>query len=549
MVGPDHPLQPTSFVGRAVELAELTALLADPACRLLTLIGPGGIGKTRLAIRAAAEVQDCFRNGVCFAALQAVSGVDYVVSALADALHLKFYGAESPRNQLLRHLRSQELLLILDNFEHLLDSADLLTAMLETAPRVKLLVTSRETLNLREEWLRVVPTMQFPGDEPDVDLEDYDATRLFIERARQARGDFRANRERQHIFRICRLVDGLPLAIELAAARIRTLSCAQIASEIQQSLDVLATSLRNVPERHRDMYAVFEPCWNRLTQAERQIFMGLSVFRGGFEREAAQQVTGASAAMLATLVDKSLLRLSPSGRYEMHELVRQFAEARLAETPDQWEQVKDHHAAYFSAFLHQREPDLNGAGQLLALADIRPELDNIRIMWRRAVAQGQWDTVAQSLHTLAFVLQNRSAWYEAAETMALATNQLQETHSILLGRLLLWQGHFSLHNVDPRTVEPSLQLLRRGMQILRDFGLVHAHPVSWQKLAAWADNSEEITQLLVTTLEEFRVRGDKWSMAHLLVSLGIAFAWQRDFLQAETYTRELYPDEWREKLS
>jgi predicted ATPase len=316
------PPQLTSFIGRADDLVEIATLLADPACRLMTLIGPGGIGKTRLAIQAAAEAQSHFKDGVCFVGLQPVSSTDFLVPALADALQLTFYGQESPRAQLFHYVSPRNLLLVLDNFEHLLDGVALLIEILEAAPQIKLLVTSRETLNVREEWVREVAAMQVPRNEQDLDLDSYDAAQLFFERARQARGDFKEDRERSYVIRICQLVGGLPLAIELSAARVRTMSCAQIAEEIQRSMGFLSTALRNVPERHRDMYAVFEPSWNRLTCSQRGSFVRLSVFRGGFEREAAEQVAGASPQLLTALVDKSLLRVTPTGRFEMHELVR-----------------------------------------------------------------------------------------------------------------------------------------------------------------------------------------------------------------------------------
>jgi predicted ATPase len=186
MAVPGLPLQPTPFVGRVDELAEIAALLVDPACRLLTLVGPGGIGKTRLALQAAADAQSHFADGVCFVALQPVTSTEFLVQAFADALHLAFYGTETPRLQLLRWLRPQQRLIVVDNFEHLLDDVALLTEIMEAAPGVKLLVTSRETLNVREEWVREVRGMRVPGDDQIGEPDSYDAVQLFVARARQA---------------------------------------------------------------------------------------------------------------------------------------------------------------------------------------------------------------------------------------------------------------------------------------------------------------------------------------------------------------------------
>ena len=532
------PPQLTSFVGRTDDLVEIATLLTEPACRLLTLVGPGGIGKTRLAIQAAAEAQSHFEDGVCFVALQPVSSTDFLVSALADALHLTFYGQESPRSQLFHYLRSKELLLVLDNFEYLFDDVALLTEILEAAPRIKLLVTSRETLNVHEEWVRAVAAMQVPDNEQTLDLGDYDAAQLFVERARQARGDFVAERERPHVIRICRLVEGLPLAIELAAAWIRTLSCAQIAEEIQRSTGFLATSLRNVPERHRDMYAVFEPSWDRLIPPQREVFVRLSVFRGGFGREAAEQVAGASLTVLAALVDKSLLRVTPTGRYEMHELVRQYAEARLLQEPpgESW-RVQGRHCAYYADFLQRREPDLHGAELLRALAEIRPELDNIRVMWRWAVERGHWNVVAGCLDSLGFAYQNRAAWHEGAEAFGSAVDALGDEPSILLGRLLMWQGHFTVVSSTQRT----RQLLRNAVSVLREFGLYHADPMSYQHLPfCWSERKdiEQLERSLMATLAHFRERSDSWGIANTLVWLGVISAQWGDFEQSEAYAAE-----------
>jgi predicted ATPase/DNA-binding CsgD family transcriptional regulator len=533
MANPNLPLQPTPFVGRTDELADITALLADPACRLLTLVGPGGIGKTRLAIQAASEAQDLFPDGVWFAALQPVSSTALLVSALVDALSLPIYGQEDPRTRLLHWLRPKALLLVADNFEHLLDDAILLSEIVETAPAVKLLVTSRETLNVREEWVRTVRPMSVPADDHTLDLARYDATRLFVERARQMRGDFVPERDRHHVIRICQLVEGLPLAIELAAARLRALSCERIAAELQHSTNILTTPLRNVPERHRDMYVVFEPCWSRLTQAQRDVFMRLSVFRGGFARDAAEGVADASLPMLTALVDKSLLRVTPTGRYEIHELVRQYSAARLEEIDGAADHIRDRHCDYYAAFLAQREQDLKGAQLLRALDEVLPEIDNIRGMWRWAVERGKWDAVAECLDSLVFVLQNRSAFHEAVDALGIAINTLGEEPSPLLGRLLLWQGY-----LGTLPVERSKVLLRKGAMVLREFGLYHADPMSFNYLAQSFSDLGDGEQLLQETLAYFKTRRDAWGTANTLNAL-LYFPWLRaDFEQIEKQARE-----------
>jgi predicted ATPase/DNA-binding NarL/FixJ family response regulator len=536
------PPQLTSFVGRTGDLSEIATLLSDPACRLLTLVGPGGIGKTRLAIQVAAEAQSHFGDGICFVALQPVGSTDFLVPALADALQLTFYGQESPRSQLFHYLRSKQLLLVLDNFEHLLDDVALLTEILEAAPQIKLLVTSRETLNVHEEWVRAVTAMQVPDNELALDLEDYDAAQLFIERARQARGDFVVDRERPHVIRICRLVDGLPLAIELAATRVRVMSCRQIAEEIQRSMSFLTTSLRDVPERHRDMYAVFGPSWDRLTPAECEIFVRLSVFRGGFEREAAEQVAGASLSVLAALVDKSLLRVTPTGRYEMHELVRQYAEARLLEEPPgESERVQRRHCEYYASFLAQRERDLKGNGLLRALVEIHPEIDNIRAMWRGAVDRRMESEIERSLDGLALFYHIRCLYQEAEDAFRMVVDELGNARSALLGRILMWQGHSAASLYDPGGHDRVNQLLQEGFSLLRELESYGQTAMPLWVLSEYNDDPEmheDIGQFCVDNLVAFRKRGDRWGTAWALLGLGNVPLLGGEYERAREYFQE-----------
>lgn len=536
------PVQPTSFVGRVDELADIANLLTEPTCRLLTLIGPGGIGKTRLAIRVAEEMHHHFADGVWFAALQPVDSSDFLVSALADALHLSFYGPEDPRIQLLHQLQPKELLLVVDNFEHLLDGVDLLTAIVQTAPRVKLLVTSRELLNVREEWVREVRSLRVPTDRQDVDVGSYDAIQLFVARARQACGEFSFNHESAYVIRICQLVDGIPLAIELAAARVRTLSCEQIAMDLAHNMDVLMTMLRNVPERHRDMYAVFEPCWTRLTQSQRDVFMRLSVFRGGFTRTAAEHVADASLEMLATLVDKSLLRIVPVGRYEMHELVRQYAEARLDELPDRGKRTRDHHCQYFADLLQRLEPDMKSSGQLVALSTIEVEIDNMRTAWRWAVGHRMEREIEKSLDSLALFYHIRCWYQEAEEALRMAIDGLGHTRSVVRGRALLcWcLCRWSLGNLS-YVDSAGRQGLWEGMSILRTLDAYGETAMPLWVLSEFDDDPErysDIEQFCQDNLAAFRIRDDNWGMAWALIGLANVSLLRWEYDEARAHSQE-----------
>ena len=407
-----HP--PTPFVGRTAELATLAQRLADPACRLLTLLGPGGIGKTRLALQAATEQRDAFADGVAFVALAGVNSADALAPTIAVALNLSLGGHDDPEQHLLHALRGKELLLLLDNFEHLLPSnlpvvwaspcgrptagrpqgavafqaptiggsVAFLAELLAQAPGVMLLVTSRERLHLRGEWLFVVEGLQLPEAQPSAPLEAYSAVALFLQQARQQQADFiLSDADRPAVARICQLVHGMPLALELAASWLRLLSCSEIAQEIANNLGFLAATHHDLPPRHRSLQAVFDHSWRLLTPDEQRIFAGCAAFRGGFTRDAATAVAGATLDHLAALVDKSLLRWltggATSGRYALHELTRQYAQGQLAKRGE-LTAVQDRHLAYFCELAETAETALQGAAQLAWLHQLDQDAENFQ---------------------------------------------------------------------------------------------------------------------------------------------------------------------------
>ncbi|HEX8683230.1 MAG TPA: BTAD domain-containing putative transcriptional regulator, partial [Ardenticatenaceae bacterium] len=372
------PVQSTLFVGRKEELAELAALLASPECRLLTLVGPGGTGKTRLALQVAAQQAETLANGASLVSLASLASADLLVPSIASAVGLTSFGAADPKTQLLNHLRDRQMLLLLDNFEHLMDGADLLTEILQEAPGVKLLVTSRERLNLLGEWLFEVQGLPVPQNGHDATEEESSALMLFVQSARRVRSGFALTAaERPHVVRICQLVEGMPLGIELAAAWARVLPAAEIAQEIERNIDFLAASTRDTPSRHRSMRAIFDHSWSLLSDEESLALARLSLFRGGFRREAAQTVADAPLPMLAALGDKSLLRRVSSGRYDMHELVRQYALEKLNASGD-LDAIRDRYLAYYSNFVAEAAPQLQGAQQVGWLEQLEQELDNLR---------------------------------------------------------------------------------------------------------------------------------------------------------------------------
>jgi predicted ATPase/transcriptional regulator with XRE-family HTH domain len=407
------PFQPTTFVGRSTELAAIARLLANPACRLLTLHGPGGIGKTRLALAVAASEAAAFPDGVAFVALASISMPSQIVSAIGEALRLSFVGQSDPTSHLLSELRERHMLLVLDSFEHLLEGADLVSDMLAQAPQVTVVVTSRERLNLQAEWLFNVDGLVFPQQQPHAPatsqnlatLAAYSAVELFVQRARQVQPALAIDEATlTTIVQICQHVAGLPLAIELAATGLRTLSLAAIEQQIRANLDGLAVSYRDVPARHRSLRAVFDHSWNLLSESERTAFSQLAVFRGGCTVEAAEQVAGATLPMLIVLVDKSLLRKDSEGppwaidrsaldagselRFVMLEPLREYALEQLVARGEE-EMVRHAHATYYLALAEARMAQWDSPTAEVAIAQLDREYDNLRAVLQWASDDGE----------------------------------------------------------------------------------------------------------------------------------------------------------------
>jgi predicted ATPase/transcriptional regulator with XRE-family HTH domain len=545
------PQQATPCIGREDSLALIAAYLARADCRLITVIGPGGIGKTRVVLEAGARSAG-YADSVFLVALAGVGSSQLLPSAIADALGLPQPGGSDPVAQLVPQLRARRMLLLLDNFEHLLDGVGLLAAILEQAPGVKLLVSSRQRLNLREEWLLPLHGLQFPdGDLAVRPASDYSAVQLFIQRAAQVRPGFTLSPDLQPaVLRICRLLEGSPLGIELAAAWTRLLPCAEIAAEIAANLDFLTTTARNVPARQRSLRAAFEHSWMLLSTLERRVFARLAVFRGGFNRAAAEAVCAdiggyAQSTLLtelAALCDKSLVYPLSAGCYDLHEALRQYAEEKLREAGE-LELAQDRHCHYYMARLEYRSENelLGRLKDLLVAVDMAADIDNVRAAWGYAVQRGALTDIRVWLESIFHLYESRGLFGEGADSCEQLAQRVRRmpvdevARRAVLGHALTIKGWFhfllGLHDTAEACAREGAQWLGAAV----DLAERASNLLLLGTLANIRKQPLEAQQFLRECLAVSPAIGQQLPASYALVGLGLASAELGDLAQARQY--------------
>jgi predicted ATPase/DNA-binding SARP family transcriptional activator/Tfp pilus assembly protein PilF len=512
----------TRFVGRERELQDIHDLLNKEESRLLTLIGPGGIGKTRLALKVAAECAESHIDGVYFVPLAPVGSSKEIIPAIAESVNFSFAGREDPSQQLRVFLREKKIFLVLDNFEHLLDGATVIGDLLAHAPQLNVLATSREKLNLQGETLYDLQGLLVPPLEHSRNgVAKYSAVQLFLECAKRANPKFKLIEEsKPQICRICDLVAGMPLAIELAAAWLQTISLDEIAEEIEKSIAFLETNLRDVPARHRSIQVVFESTWERLSEREQVVFMNLSVFRGGFTREASQEVARASISDLMRMLNKSLIYRQPSGRYEVHELLRQFGEQRLVENGEA-DQIYKHHLSFLLTLTEHAEPELRGSDAESWIHRIESEHDNVKAALTRALDGIDIEIGAQLAGAMGIFWELRSFFTEGRIWFDQFLSHREELPSAINAKILYWHGFLAIRQGDFAEAQELLDMSIELYQQIEDSQQIARLYYTLAGLNVEKADFDACTRYAERALECFRELQDKVGVADSLNMLGI----------------------------
>ncbi len=540
------PLELSSFVGREKELAEVKRLLEDT--RLLTLTGSGGCGKTRLALAVAGDLVEVFEDGVWMVELAPLADPTLVPQAVASFLRVREQPGRSPTETLSEHLGSKKVLLVLDNCEHLIEAcAALAEALLRSCPELRVLATSREALGIVGEVAWPVPSLSLPDLRrlPDVEsLPQYESARLFVERAAAVKPDFVLTEQNAAaVAQVCYRLDGIPLAIELAAARAKVLSVEQIATRLDDCFRLLAAGGRTAMPRHRTLQATMDWSHELLPEEERTLFRRLAVFAGGFTLEAAESVCageelerGEVLELLSHLVDKSLVGAREEGgeaRYRLLEMVRQYGSEKLSES-DEAGKFRERHAGYYLALAEEAEPELKGERQVAWLERLERDHDNLRAAMRWLLGRGEPEGAARLGWALWLFWGIRGHFAEGRRWMEQALSakgsampaSARAKALYVEGMMANYQGD---HGSAASLVEESLGLFRE----IND-KLGSAYALSNAGFAALGQGQH---QRAITLTEEavdlFLEEGEKWGAAIELGFLAVAWRDQGDHGRAK----------------
>jgi predicted ATPase/DNA-binding SARP family transcriptional activator len=535
----------SSFIGRARELKELRTLLTNPACRLLTVTGPGGMGKSTLVKQAVRELASSYADGVTWIALDDLTDVAQVAPRIAAELALDLVPTQDPLERIAEHIGSRQMLLVLDNSEHLSRLSELVERLIDAAPRLQVLSTSRTRIGARGEGL--VPLLGLtlpPLDGPASDIVAADAVQLFIAHARASDPRFNVATNLTPITRLVHAVGGLPLAILLAASWVRLLPITELVSEVTQSLDVLA-HVEEGDERpeHRSVRATFEQSWRLLAPQEQRALAALAVMVGAFTLAAARDVAEAPLPLLASLVDKSLVQADGAGRFSLHPLIQQFAAEKLASDVAAEASARGAHCRHFDQWL-RRVADVPRGEELRAMREIEQALENLRAMWHHAIATQAWDTLAANAVPLmrSFELRNRvpegAALLDAAD--AALADVSTEDHAPDRARANVWRAQGTL-DYRSGANERCMQRAERSLPLCRTLGIRKGIKgnLNCLGLAAWQLNRrDDAARYFAEAVAEARADGDVEGEAMFLANAALVEKAKGNFANALVLTEQ-----------
>jgi predicted ATPase/DNA-binding SARP family transcriptional activator len=499
----NFPILDPPFVGRELELNELSQLLISPSDRIISLVGPGGVGKTRLAVQVASQVIESFPDGIYFISFTSIEDPKFIPILMADVLKFSFYGPTDHIDQLRKYMHRMKVLLVIDNFEHLrIEGGKILASLLAQAQYVKILVTSRERLNLIAETIYEVHGLPVPTRAKVENADSYSSIKLFLQNAQRTYPRFSFANNSEAIIRICQLLDGIPLGILLASSWVRVFSCSEIAMEIKKNIDFLTTSSPDIDPRHRSLSAVFDNSWKLMTEDEHRILSRLSIFQTAFNSDTALEICDATPLLLSAFTDKSLLTHRQDDRFEMLTTFHQYAYNKLEEDPDELTAIKVRFCDHYAGFCAQKQPELNTSVQLKALSEMTSEIENIRTAWGWMVDFDRWDLIGKIKEPLLTYHVIQGNYVQGGEFFRLALLKLNKLN------------------------KPELDLIRASMLQFSSWMTFRNGFVS------------EGIQGLTECLKTFRLHNSAWDIAMTLQFLTEAYRIKGDHQQGIEYIQE-----------
>jgi predicted ATPase/DNA-binding SARP family transcriptional activator len=535
------PHQTTPFIGREKELNEVHALMNLPECRLVTITGPGGMGKTRLAVEIAAEAQGSFKDGILFIPLAETSLPGLLFTAIAHQLGFQ-PGSEDYQEEFLAFLSEKQLLLIFDNFEQCLEETREVSEILARCPEVLILTTSRERLRLQGEWVYELKGLVLPEENLSNEFDDVESVKLFVNGARRSAGGFPIREEdKSAIVKICRLLDGMPLALELAAAWVRNLGIQEIADEIEKDISFLSGTLRDLPQRQQSLQSVFDHSWRKLDSEEQGVFRKMGVFRGSFSRSSAENVAQASLLAIGSLLDKSLIVRTTTGRYELHEISRQYALQQLKASREE-EHTCRKHLEHYLELAETGALELEGNEAALWFQRLDLEMGNLRAALRRSLGNGELEFSLRLVAALYRFWYWRSMFSEGTYWFDAVLEAVDKQPKLLPGDLVAKALHYAgvLHN-ERGHLDQASRCYLRSLELRKKVGDLPGQAACLNSLGAIAFDRKDYKaaeNLFSESLVLRRKVGENESLFIPLTNLGILAKVQGDLKKARSLFEE-----------